>query len=250
MSNIKDKISSIVAYISFGIGILQAAVMGYNTWLATATSNPSVTDYINLVILIAIGVIGKLTGKNSDGTTKSDVQLAKQADPVLPVVKVVAVILLLGCASMAQAQGFQNFWHPRPPATLQEGTFMSRTVVAPLSVFEFKPAITVAAFGLSAPDVSGAPWVTGMVAGAGPGLSFANTMQDANGVNYVNYSITASVLFGSTFNNIPAVGTSGALMFGALNNLVSLGAKYDFYAPEGRKPWMILVGVQFMPTLN
>ena len=164
------------------------------------------------------------------------------------------MFLVFALIGVSSAQGlFDNFWHPRPPIAKSHMTLFGATATSS-TIYEFKPAITVNAFSLSPGLNSGDAWVSGVVNGAGPGLSLVNTTQndDGNGnvTNYVNYSLTASVIFGGTFKNAPVIGTSGELMVGFLNNLLSVGAKYDFYTPLDRKPWAILIGVQFMPTLN
>jgi hypothetical protein len=76
--NLKDKLTSILGYSSIVIAVVQAVMLAYNAWLATATSNPSVAEYIQLAILIVVGVIGVFTGKNPNGSTKSATQVAEQ----------------------------------------------------------------------------------------------------------------------------------------------------------------------------
>jgi len=83
MSDPKNTIANIVAIISTAIAVLQAAVMAYTGWFATATAAPTVMEYIQLVILIAVAVVGALTGRNANLTVKTPAQLnaQEQASP-------------------------------------------------------------------------------------------------------------------------------------------------------------------------
>jgi hypothetical protein len=67
---LKDILTNVVAFISGAIGLVQAVFMVWNTWLASATSEPTVTEWIQLAILIAVAIVGWFTGKNGDGTPK------------------------------------------------------------------------------------------------------------------------------------------------------------------------------------
>lgn len=78
MQDPKNTISTIVAYISIAIAVAQAGVMAYNQWLATATASPTMMEYVQLAILIAIAVIGVLTGRNANLTQKTEGQLVRQ----------------------------------------------------------------------------------------------------------------------------------------------------------------------------
>lgn len=67
---LKDIVTNVVAFISGALGLIQAIVMVYQTWLATATASPTLTEWIQLVILLAVAVVGWFTGKTGDGKPK------------------------------------------------------------------------------------------------------------------------------------------------------------------------------------
>lgn len=141
-----------------------------------------------------------------------------------PVAKAVVIILLLGVCSQAQAQGFDNFWHPRPAAA--KAAFQPEFVAgAPASIWEFKP--TLALVATSFRPVSGGPMQTGLLAGAGPALTFQNSTQDANGVNYANYSASLAFLMTGNTQTDPTFEPALALLVGTFNNLIAVGVEYD-----------------------
>ena len=223
-ANLKDTLSTICGI----IGAVAVSVLGLQTsgialpaWLTTACL---------IAAAVSGGVVAFLVGKNANGTAKSVAQVEKQVDPAkpeikaaFPVTKAIALVLLLGCASMVQAQTFDNFWHPRPAA--QTGMFARRAVAAPTSIWEFKP--TLALVAASFRPVSGQPLQAGMLAGAGPALTFQNSTQDANGSNYANYSASFAFLMTGNSQSDPTFQPALALLIGGFNNIVSVGAEYD-----------------------
>jgi hypothetical protein len=162
--------------------------------------------------------------------------------------KRILAVLLLGVLFIGtvQAQTWENFWQPRPPVVDKLGFATG----ASTSLLEFKPVISVIATSFTPPAVAGSPWISGLVNAAGPGLSLQSTSQDLAGKNYVDYSGTLSAIFGGSTKESPNVQVSAALMVGAVNNLVSVGVKRDFFTLPDRKAWSILLGTQINLTLN
>ena len=70
MSNLKDKITNIVAAVSSIVALVQVIMGAWNSYVA---ANPDPTQAINwgtVIIAVAIAVIGWFTGKNADGSPK------------------------------------------------------------------------------------------------------------------------------------------------------------------------------------
>lgn len=75
MLNLKDKITDIFAYITTGIGLLQAVNLVYLQWTATASAKPTASEWIQLAVLVTVAVVSFFTGKTSDGKTKAITQV-------------------------------------------------------------------------------------------------------------------------------------------------------------------------------
>jgi hypothetical protein len=132
-------------------------------------------------------------------------------------------VLTVVSINLSQAQAWNNFWHPRPPIyKTTEGTFGA---TAPASVWEFKPTLSLIAMSFTPPTAGGA-WVNSLFNGAGPALTYQYETQDANGVNFAQYSVSFGVYFAGSTNTDPNFQPAVALMAGALNNVVNLGAGY------------------------
>jgi len=161
------------------------------------------------------------------------------------VVKTIALILVLGLASTARAQTFDNFTQPRPPIATRFSPSDGQIVpAAPASIFEFKLAVTMAATSFTPSLLANRPWTTALVAGAGPGFMLQKSRQ-VNGVNYALYSGTLSTIFsGGSFTD-PKFQASLALMVAGWNNVISAGVKWALYRPDGDMSRIsILIGTQ------
>jgi uncharacterized membrane protein YqhA len=70
VTNLKDKITNIIAVVSSIVALIQVVMGAWNSYIA---SNPDPTQAINwgtVIIAVAIAVIGWFTGKNADGSPK------------------------------------------------------------------------------------------------------------------------------------------------------------------------------------
>jgi hypothetical protein len=226
------------------------AIAGAAFTLATAffgvTANTPWVMFVNGLF----GALGIGTFASATVTYKNQALKLIQANPSKPATAmtaiftkaaaIIALIVIFGAG--AQAQGWDNFWHPRPPVAKQ----LALGAAAPATVWEFKPSLMIAATSFR--PVSGAPWQIEAFNGAGPGLTYAYETQAADGSNYIQYSASAAFLMsGSSQQLFP----SAALLVGILNNIVNIGGKYEFPArPDGGTHFSLLVVFAYTPTLN
>lgn len=71
MTNLKDTLSTIFAILS----VIAGAVNAYLQSVGTGN-----IDYFQLAISIIVAVVAYFTGKNANGSSKSDLQLIKQKE--------------------------------------------------------------------------------------------------------------------------------------------------------------------------
>lgn len=157
-------------------------------------------------------------------------------------------LLVVAVSSLTQAQGWNNFWHPRPPAYGKTGEVFGAT--APASVWEFKPTFSLIAMSFT-PPTSGGAWTNSLFNGAGPALTYQYETQDANGINFAQYSFSLGVYFAGATNTDPNFQPAMALMAGALNNVVNIGAGYRFAAQAvGTSRFFLLASFNINLTQN
>jgi hypothetical protein len=162
------------------------------------------------------------------------------------ILTVVALLSVLSC--FAQAQTFENFWHPRPNLAMLRGT--NPTVIVGNSIFEFKPTaeiqMTEVTFGQN-----GAKTAASFLDAFGPALTMQHSTQDANGVNSAEWSLSVAFLASGTTTQAPVFVPELSLTVGVLNNLVQLGPAYALTQPDPNySRWRIHLAVGINLTQN
>lgn len=66
----KDILTNIFAFIAGALGLVQAIVIVWNQWLASVPVKPTLTDWVQLVILIVTTIVAWFTGKDANGKAK------------------------------------------------------------------------------------------------------------------------------------------------------------------------------------
>jgi len=159
-----------------------------------------------------------------------------------------ALVLLVLLASGAYAQGWSNFFHPRPP--IVKSDIFGVTETASAAVWQFKPTLSLIAASFT-PGVNGGPWVNGIFNGAGPALTYEYSTQDVNGVNYAEYSVSLGVYFAGATNTDPNFQPAVALMVGALNNIANVGVGAKISSPaDGSSRFFLLASFNINLTEN
>ena len=160
----------------------------------------------------------------------------------------VVAFLLVALVEASDAQGWRNFFHPRPPIVKSDMAIFGAT--SSVNVFEFKPSLVFVASSFR-PSTTGGPWETGLLAGAGPALTFSYSTQDVNGVNSSLYSASFAFLMTGDTKQDPGFQPALALLVGAWNNVISVGVSYDLVQRiTGVSRFAVLLNLGLMPTLN
>lgn len=68
---LKDIITNIFSFIMGIFSLIQVISIVWNQWIATVSQDPSLMEWIQLIISISIAVIAWLTGKDNNGKAKS-----------------------------------------------------------------------------------------------------------------------------------------------------------------------------------
>lgn len=158
------------------------------------------------------------------------------------------MLLIVGLVGISNAQGWSNFWGPRPPIVKSDMAIFGAT--ASVNVFEFKPSLIFVASSFR-PSTTGGPWETGLLAGAGPALTYSYSTQDVNGVNSSLYSASFAFLMTGDTKQDPGFQPALALLVGAWNNVISVGVSYDLVQRiTGVSRFAVLINLGLMPTLN
>lgn len=148
-------------------------------------------------------------------------------------------VLVLVVVGAAQAQTWQNFWHPRPKAPVVMGVAVTTT-----PILEFKPEFMVSATQFyKGADGS---FQSSFLSAAGPALLLQSSHQLPDGTNYADYSGSLALLLRGSSQSSPTFQPAAALMIGFLNNLVQVGGGYTLVAPvggEGRAFGLLAIGI-------
>jgi hypothetical protein len=112
------------------------------------------------------------------------------------------------------------------PRTLAKATAVGLGGV----IWEFKPTVQVSATSIRAGATGADPMLVTFLSAAGPALTLQKTVQDANGVNYAQYSGSLAFLVTGRTDEGPTFQPAVALTVGFLNNIVQLGAGYELTA--------------------
>jgi formate-dependent nitrite reductase membrane component NrfD len=67
---LKDIITNVIAFIAGALSLVQAVIIIWQQWLETASPKPTLTEWIQLLILIITAVVAWYTGKDSNGKAK------------------------------------------------------------------------------------------------------------------------------------------------------------------------------------
>lgn len=67
---LKDIITNVIAFISGALGLVQAVIIVWNQWLQTASPKPTLTEWVQVIILEVTAVVAWYTGKDSNGKAK------------------------------------------------------------------------------------------------------------------------------------------------------------------------------------
>lgn len=144
-----------------------------------------------------------------------------------------------------QAQGFDNFWHPRQVQTLKVGTSTAAYV------WEFKPTFQVSATVFRQSADPNKSFVTSLLSAAGPALTYQHEGQLADGTNYADYAVSLAFLLSGTSDMAPFVQPKVALTGGFLNNVFQIGVGYDFYKdPAAKNQIFFLINLGINITNN
>lgn len=160
---------------------------------------------------------------------------------------VLLIVALVGISS-AQDGPWSNFWHARPPVIKSD--MASFGAAASVAQYQFKPSLIFVATSFR-PSTSGGPWETGLLAGAGPALTYEYETQDVNGNNTSLYSASFAFLMTGDTKQDPGFQPALALLVGAWNNVISVGVSYDLVQRiTGVSRFALLINLGLMPTLN
>ena len=67
---LKDIITNVIAFISGALGLVQAVIIVWNQWLQTASPKPTLTEWVQVIILEVTAVVAWYTGKDGNGKAK------------------------------------------------------------------------------------------------------------------------------------------------------------------------------------
>lgn len=67
---LKDIITNIFAFIMGVFSLIQVVSIVWNQWAATVSTDPTLMEWIQLIISISVAVVAWFTGKDGRGKTK------------------------------------------------------------------------------------------------------------------------------------------------------------------------------------
>jgi hypothetical protein len=235
MNNLKDKVTNYLAILLVALGAL-------NGFLQTNAGKP--IDWVQLVLFVSLATISFVIGKSPNLLTKTSEQVTSENAKTGTVVKALALLIGLSLiCNFSQAQNpFKGFFKPVTiESQSQRKSAISITDVAITPNWLFRPTWSINALKLQS---DGKQTFSSEFTSPAIGISYQE-FTTVNEKPYCQFAVNGLVLFNIDKTTQSPINLGAAVTVGVFNNIISVGAGYDFNPPAPLKGLFALLNISY-----